>query len=98
MTDEFLLLDAFNFGVLFEKHLLYPNDGHALSDLRALIRGNIHNYIEFSLDYAYAGLFREAVELIQIGLDEQHGVDGYPLAYYYNAWYLDQLGEKDAAD
>ncbi len=97
LADESLLLDAFNFGILFEKHLLYPNDGHALSDLKALIRGNIHNYIEFSLDYAYAGLFREAVELIQIGLDEQHGVDGYPLAYYYKAWYLDQLGEKDAA-
>jgi tetratricopeptide (TPR) repeat protein len=55
--------------------------------LQTLIRGNIHNYIEFALDYAWAGLYHEAVELISLGIDVQNPGDIYPMALYYKAWF-----------
>lgn len=96
LIDESLLLDRFNFSLYFEKYLLL-NDAGQLIKMKALMRGNIHNYIEFALDYAAAGLFTEAIEFINTGILEQEGKDVYPLAYYYKAWMEDQHGERDSA-
>jgi Flp pilus assembly protein TadD len=66
-----LEMDKFNFGILFEDILLHPDDPQKLKYFRELIRGNIHTYMEFSLDYAGAGLYREADSLISLGIEEQ---------------------------
>jgi len=96
LIEESLMLDKFNFSLYFEKHLL-EKDAKALRYMRELMRGNIHNYIEFALDYASAGMFDEAVKFISIGMKEQ--IDGkiYPLAYYYKAWFEAQGGDADSA-
>jgi tetratricopeptide (TPR) repeat protein len=94
---ESLSLDTFNYGVLFEKHLIEPNNTHNILDFQALIRNNIHNYIEFSLDYAHAGLYYEAAELINTGIRMYSDNTAFPLAYYFKAWYLERSGEKDAS-
>jgi tetratricopeptide (TPR) repeat protein len=74
--------------------LLNGKDDHDLAELKELIRANIHNYIEFSLDYAHAGLYAEAIELISLGIDEQKENPVYPMAYYYKAWFENQSGDS----
>lgn len=94
---ESLVLDRFNFGILFEKVIISGFKESAKQELKTLIRSNIHNYIEFSLDYAYAGLYKEAIQFLDIGLIEQ--IDPiYPMALYYYSWFHFQVGEKEKAD
>ena len=85
--------DRFNFGILYEKFLM--GDAEALNRLKELIRGNIHNYIEIALDYTWAGMYREAVDLLDLGISEQISV--YPMAYYYKAWILFLSGKEAEA-
>jgi len=100
LAEESLVLDRFNFGILYEKLLLADSAAERSSGeeaLKSLIRGNIHTYIEFALDYALAGLYQEAAGLIRIGIAEQGGKPVYPMALYYKAWFEWQSGEGDAA-
>lgn len=84
LIDESLLLDRFNFGARYEKFLLTGNR-EDLELLHALIRRNIHNYIEYALDYAWAGLYEHAIELLTEGVKE--GENKTPMAWYYLAWF-----------
>ncbi len=86
LCDQSLAIDSFNFSLYFEKYKL-NGDATVLAELQKLIRGNIHNYIEFALDYAWSGLYSEAIELIQLGISTQQTKEIYPLAYYYKAWF-----------
>ena len=100
LADESLALDRFNFGILYEKVLLVASDAgqsSAEETLKSRIRGNIHTYIEFALDYAQAGFYQEAAGLIQTGMDEQGGKPVYPMALYYKAWFEWQQDGKAAA-
>ena len=89
LAEDSLALDKFNFGALFEKCLMKPD---RFEELTNLMRGNIHAYIEFALDFALAGLFDEATELLKIGISEQNDKPVYPMAYYYKAWFESQEG------
>ena len=101
LIRESLVLDKFNFGILFESCLLHAesisgeNFGNSANvvSLKTLLRGNIHTYIEFALDYAHAGLFPEAIQLISIGIQEQPEGRIYPLALYFLAWFEAQVGD-----
>lgn len=93
-ADKSLTLDRFNFGVLFEKHLL--GEAGALDRMRLLMRGNIHNYIEIALDYAWAGMYDEAISMLDEGIGQQEHV--YPMAYYYIAWIQYMAGNMEAAE
>ena len=95
LIEESLKLDQFNFGVLFEKCILNPSRVQNPRRVKELIRGNIHTYIEFALDYAFAGLFDEAIELISMGISEQNNQVVYPMAYYYKAWFEAQKGDLE---
>ncbi|MGV8136554.1 MAG: DUF5107 domain-containing protein [Mangrovibacterium sp.] len=100
LADESLALDRFNFSILYEKVLLPASDAgrsSAEETLKSRIRGNIHTYIEFALDYAQAGFYQEAAGLIQTGMDEQGGKPVYPMALYYKAWFEWQQDGKAAA-
>ena len=91
--EESLKLDPFNFGVLFEKYLLQPESIADLSGLKTKIRNSIHTYIEFALDFAGAGLFEEAIQLILLGIEVQDHQPVYPMALYYKAWFEFQEGD-----
>ena len=94
LIEESLALDKFNFGVLFEKFLL---DGDSKSLLGVSI-SSIHTYIEFALDFAYAGFFDEAIELLSVGIDAQKDQSVYPMALYYKAWFEAQNGNQLASE
>jgi tetratricopeptide (TPR) repeat protein len=91
LIEESLALDKFNFGVLFEKYLLKPDR------FSKPVRFNIHTAIEFALDFAFSGLFDEAIELITIGINEQKDQSVYPMALYYKAWFESQNGDLEAS-
>ncbi|MBN1927147.1 MAG: DUF5107 domain-containing protein [Prolixibacteraceae bacterium] len=90
--EESLKIDQFNFGLYFEEYLL--GNQSALEKLRKLIRGNIHNYIEYSLDYAMAGFYEEALDLLVTGIADHKKADLYPLAIYFKAWFEYKLGKE----
>ncbi|MDP4186189.1 MAG: DUF5107 domain-containing protein, partial [Bacteroidota bacterium] len=60
-----------------------------------LMRGYIHNYIEFSLDYALAGMFEEADAFLKLGFEDPENV--YPMGYYFLGWYASQSGNDTKA-
>lgn len=95
LVNDSLAIDGFNVGVLFEQYLLDDKNPTRLSELKTLMRGNIHNYIEYSLDYGMAGLFDEATWLLETAIT--NNADTYPMAYYLLGWYANQANRHDEA-
>lgn len=97
LVKESLLLDQFNFGVLFESYLLASDcdKESLLIELKTVMRDNIHNYIEIALDYYWAGLYQEGIDLLNIGIELNSSV--YPLAYYYRGWFAKRCGLEEYA-
>jgi tetratricopeptide (TPR) repeat protein len=95
LGDEYLAEDHFNYGALYEKYLL-TNSEADLKCLNTLIRGNIHNYIEYAQDYASAGFYNEAINLLKIGID--HGRSDYAIAWYYLGWFYEKSGNPVKAE
>jgi tetratricopeptide (TPR) repeat protein len=79
-----LELDKFNYGCLFEQYLL-THDAEVLLKMNRLMHGEIHNYESIALDYAAAGLFQEAVDLLDEGVMV---CPTSPMTYYYKGWCL----------
>ncbi|MFA9389184.1 MAG: DUF5107 domain-containing protein [Prolixibacteraceae bacterium] len=92
---ECLKIDSFNFGVLYEKYLL-SNNTMDLLVMKEVLRGNIHSYIEVSLDYFHSGMTLEALELLNLGIQEQQD-SIYPMVWYYMAWYYNHLKNNSEA-
>ncbi|MEJ6980079.1 DUF5107 domain-containing protein [Pedobacter sp. P351] len=96
VSEVALSLDAFNLSALFEKLKVYSSLGdresanQAKAELLKLGRGTEHNFIEYSLDYAAAGLYEDAIELLN------HIVkpDSSPLVFYYLAYWYNRLGHS----
>jgi tetratricopeptide (TPR) repeat protein len=94
LIDASLELDPFNFGCLFEKYLLQAPAGEGkandvLAHLRTLSRNNANNFIEYAFDYAHAGLYEEAIQLLSIYRTHN---DQNTLVEYYFSWFTYQSG------
>lgn len=94
LANTYLENDCFNFGLLYEKYLL-SNDKKELKYFNSLIRNNIHTYIEYALDYAAAGLYKEAVNLLSEGLKDE---ETYPMAWYYAGSFYEKLNDFGQAE
>jgi tetratricopeptide (TPR) repeat protein len=91
--------DRFNLAVYFEQYQIYKalkNDmeaQNALEQLHELAREYAENYIEYALDYRAAGLFKEAIELLQEAV-KGGGENIYPMLWYYLGWIHHQSGNE----
>lgn len=94
LVEESLKIDKFNMGCRFEKYLL-TNDSNDLTELKNLMRGAIHPYIEYALDFAGAGLFDEASQLLSYSITDEHNV--YPIVYYALGYFASQSGDTTKA-
>jgi len=92
LIEESLKIDKFNFGVLFEKYLI-DNRKEDKEYLVNLIRDYTHNYLEYALDYAQAGLYEEAIHLLELHVEGKDLV--YPMAYYAIGYFYAQLGKTE---
>jgi tetratricopeptide (TPR) repeat protein len=86
-----LKIDLFNFGCHFEQYLL-TNESSVLAEMHQLMRGEIHNYEIVALDYVAAGMYDEAVQLLEEGAKVCATT---PMTYYYAGWAL-SLADKNA--
>lgn len=80
LIDESLRIDPFNFGALFERSII--DGGESLESTVAMMRHDSHNYETLALDYAAAGLYNEAIMV----LDAAPNLG--PMTYYYKGWAL----------
>ena len=91
--DDSLKIDRFNMGCRFEKYLLTGN-ANDLQQLNDLMRRWEHGYIEYALDFASAGLYSEAEQLLLECATEPK--QAYPMVYYTLGYIASQAGD-DAA-
>jgi len=88
--------DQFNLSVYFEQVKVYQllNDTllkqGAVDKLKLLARDSQHNYIEYALDYASAGMFEEASDLLLLALSFNEEIS--PMIWYYLGWLQHKLG------
>lgn len=97
LIDESLALDPFNYGCMFERYLLAAPGAAAdaaLEQLKLLSRGWDHNFIEYALDYAHAGLYEEAGQLLEV---YKQGDLQHTLVEYYLGWLAYLAGQHQAA-
>lgn len=89
-AEESLEIDGFNFGCLFLKCLYgYENEGL----LKELMRHESHNYDEIALDFSASGLWKEAVTLWNVAIEE---AAISPMSLYYLAWTMSRAqGDYD---
>lgn len=98
--QESLVIDPFNFGCLFEQYLLLKNFNKTKADstlaqMQSLMRDALNNYLELSLDYAHAGLYDEAIELLSIYAEGKKTIS--PLVHYYLGWFASKNGNQQQA-
>ncbi|MDB4923302.1 DUF5107 domain-containing protein [Mucilaginibacter sp.] len=99
-VSEALKLDRFNLGALFEKALiskLNHQDDKAkrlIEELLILSRGDERNLLEYALDYAAAGLYEEAGELLEYAVKEP---DTNPMVFYSLGWFSYKSGDHQKA-
>lgn len=102
LINESLAIDRFNYGCLFEQYLLSEKTkdskltNNRLIDFANLIRNSFNNYIEYTLDYANAGMYEEAVSLLKV-YEDLGNVDT-PLLYYYLGWFYSNLNQQKEAE
>jgi tetratricopeptide (TPR) repeat protein len=94
LIEESLKIDKFNMGCRFEQYLL-TNDTKDLNELKALMRGAIHPYIEYALDFAGAGMYEEASQLLSLCITDENNV--YPMVYYTLGYFASQSGNPEKA-
>lgn len=92
LIEDSLKIDRFNFGILYEKYLI-SQDKEDKKVLKILMRDNVHNHIEFSLDYAQAGLLDEAIGFLSEHLSGKQQV--YPMVHYFLGWYFELAGNQE---
>ncbi|MFN8441841.1 MAG: DUF5107 domain-containing protein [Caldilineaceae bacterium] len=82
-------LDRMEFGALWEQRLLTNRDEFA-----AMAAQTSHICSEIALDYANAGLWDEAIQLLKEATQDGGTT---PLTFYYLAWVYEQAGQHAAA-
>ncbi len=94
LVEESLQIDKFNMGCRLEKYLL-TGDEAVLEEMHQLMRGADNTYIEYALDFSYAGLYDEAVLLLE-GLRKRKAAV-YPMVDYALGWLHSCKGDKTMA-
>jgi len=98
LIGESMVIDPFNYGCLFEEYLLTSEKYGAAAKLKNvtnLMRLEPNNYLELSLSYAQAGLFRDA--LLVLDAYEQDLPVASPLVSYYQSWFAAKVGNAEIA-
>ncbi|RZM27174.1 MAG: DUF5107 domain-containing protein [Pedobacter sp.] len=100
ISKQALERDPFNLGALYELSVAYEmhdekeQSASALSELLKLSRGYEQNFIEYALDYAAAGLYKEATDLLAHAV-KSTGTN--PLVHYYLGWLNHKMQDEKAA-
>ncbi|MGD8781366.1 MAG: DUF5107 domain-containing protein [Ignavibacteria bacterium] len=100
-AEDSLDIDKFNIGCLYEMYIILTEQDKTaeaesiLAKVNLLMRGWIHNYIEYALDYSTAGLYDEASQLLSQVIADEKNV--YPMVYYFLGYFADCTGNRKEA-
>jgi tetratricopeptide (TPR) repeat protein len=100
LVEETIALDRLDYLSRNESILLNQAQGQTelaqtqLTNLQQLMRSNPQNYLDLALDYSSAGLFDEAVEVLQRVVS---GENTYPLVLYYLGYFAHYQATMQAA-
>lgn len=92
--EDSLHIDKFNYGCLFERYLMTGNKD-ILEELAQIMRKDAHNYEELALDYASAGCYDEAINVVDWAISVLES--DTRMLHYYKAWFLRCMGRTDEA-
>ena len=71
--------------------------GHE-AELRDLMRDEVENYLELAVDYGNAGLWEEAIEVLDRCIRQQaDAASCYPMLLYFRAFYSERAGHDEVA-
>ena len=93
LINESLSIDPFNFGCLFEEYLINRESedelisSEVLKRFDYLMRNSENNYLELSLDYANAGMFEEAIQVLKYFISHNYNKTALPF-YYLGYFYV----------
>jgi len=99
-ANEALKLDRFNLGAIFEKAFISKlnkqddKEKRLTEELFVLSRCDERNLLEYALDYAAAGLYEEAGELLAYAVKE---ADTNPMVFYSLGWFSHKAGDDQKA-
>lgn len=89
-----LEIDRFNVGCLFEQYLLTENE-LLRKEVISLLQGKPQSYLEYAFDFAAAGLYEEAIMLLEWAAETAAGF--YPMTGYALGYFLFQTGKEEEA-
>ncbi|MEX2601760.1 MAG: DUF5107 domain-containing protein [Balneolaceae bacterium] len=101
-TEKAIDRDPFNLSAYYEKYLIYKLFGEgekaesALDKFLGLSRRSVQSLIAYSLDYASAGLFEEAIILLSHAIDKNEQKT-HPMVLYYLGWFYNKKGDEKSA-
>lgn len=99
IIKESLIIDPFDFGSGNELYLILKQKGKEIEadewllQLNKRMQDNAHTYVEIAIDYANAGLYEEAIIL----LERISSVATDPFVLYYIAYFYSLAGNNKAA-
>lgn len=93
--EDSIKIDRFNMGCRFEKYLI-TKDQAVLNEMNTIMRQWPHGYIEYALDFAGAGLYEEASQLLQESIQDTGEV--YPMVYYTLGYFASKNGNTNEAE
>lgn len=102
LITESLGIDQFNMAVRYEEFLIYNELGMVREAaatkalFKNMLRNDPHNFIEYAVDYGWAGQYGSAAELLSIVTDECE--IHYPMLYYYLGYYMNQCSNFEKAE
>lgn len=91
-ANESVAMDPFNAGCYFELSGMYSGEqaAAALQKFELLMRNDRNNYLELSLEYAHAGFYAEAMDLLNRYVAASGAVS--PMVFYYLGWFAGKAG------
>ena len=101
LISESRQLDPFNYGTYYEYYLLLRANKHkkkaaaVLQKAKAIQGNRLQNLLEYALDYATAGLYKDASDFICCFLPETAGSS--PLPLYYLGWLAGKEGDVEGS-
>ncbi|MGN6417100.1 MAG: DUF5107 domain-containing protein [Pseudobacter sp.] len=91
-ATESVKMDPFNAGCYYELSGLYSGEqaAAALQKFELLMRNDRNNYLELALEYAHAGFYAEAMDLLKRFVAIAGPAS--PMVHYYLAWFAGKAG------
>ncbi len=101
LIRESLSMDRFNMGCRFEAYLINSLQGNTeaasavKAEMKSLMHGSVHSYLEYAIDYAAAGMYEEATQLLSFLTEEKEAA--YPMVYYALGYFASRMEKQDEA-